>query len=613
MSNFDTPHNELTASQNWLDTSANIEQSKQEQVSRIAELQNPDLKTLAEKQLQNLQTLEAQKQADAQAITEARTEFKEDMDALILLQSKFWNLEGFANFADFLIEKTLSKNELESFMDFVSQKSGTAKREFRKNGFPTSRQSYIVFAEKLGLPVSSAVQNLQDVNIQKAQNIYLSSLPALKSVQHLPEVAELTTLISDLENLEWAEAQEQMNTILDFLVWPDRLSGKLDDILLALKKQDAENARNGNPTRHFETFTRTVRDFSPEVSRRIDIFLAEYQPETETSFSADAGYKEAIIDAAIPTNSKIETDPQGSIVAHSGDTSEVTISSKGNDLERSLKLQGLDHSVTTPLEHSDFSEAQNSYETVRYDLAPKLEHTEQALAFLSNPKFADTPLVDMQNGLRKTLGYSLYTKLGISGMTDKEQVQTLLETNIADYTAELTNAEKTYQVALDVAVRQSQERYREQDEKIKTTLRAVKHSGLGFLDLSYLTTQISSGFAGIDIGVPVDIQNFDLATGNFWEPASLTDNPTKHIEYIYRTANKILTGNPEGMVGGKLTWFSLEQAILNPDVAQKTDGELKALLLSSGVWNETTGVDKVEMLGELAKPLISKTKGNMTS
>lgn len=180
-----------------------------------------------------------------------------------------------------------------------------------------------------------------------------------------------------------------------------------------------------------------------------------------------------------------------------------------------MKLQGLDHAIATPLEQSNFSEAQNTYETTRHDLAPKLEHTEQALAFLINPKFADVSLADMQDGLRKTLGYTLYINLGISGMTDKEQVQTLLETNIADYTAKIKEAEKTFQTALDVAVKQSQEHYRKQDEKIKTTLRAVKHSGLGFLDLSYLTTQISSGFTALDIGVAVNIQNFDLATGNF--------------------------------------------------------------------------------------------------
>jgi hypothetical protein len=48
-------------------------------------------------------------------------------------------------------------------------------------------------------------------------------------------------------------------------------------------------------------------------------------------------------------------------------------------------------------------------------------------------------------------------------------------------------------------------------------------------------------------------------------------------------------------VNGKLIGFSLEQAILNPDVAQKTDGEVKHLLKQSGAWSETMGVDKARV------------------
>jgi len=55
----------------------------------------------------------------------------------------------------------------------------------------------------------------------------------------------------------------------------------------------------------------------------------------------------------------------------------------------------------------------------------------------------------------------------------------------------------------------------------------------------------------------------------------------------------VLTGSSDGMVDNKLVGFSLDQAILNPDVAQKTDGEVKHLLKQSGAWSETMGVDKV--------------------
>lgn len=83
----------------------------------------------------------------------------------------------------------------------------------------------------------------------------------------------------------------------------------------------------------------------------------------------------------------------------------------------------------------------------------------------------------------------------------------------------------------------------------------------------------------------------------------MTGNETAHIEYIYRIANKILTGRPDGRVGDRLVGFSLEQAILNPDVAQKTESEVSELLKESGVWSETTGTNKQLMLQRLGAPL----------
>ncbi len=55
------------------------------------------------------------------------------------------------------------------------------------------------------------------------------------------------------------------------------------------------------------------------------------------------------------------------------------------------------------------------------------------------------------------------------------------------------------------------------------------------------------------------------------------------------------------MVDGKLIGFSIDQAILNPDVAQKSDAETKELLRRSGVWNEVGGVDKAAMQDRLSR------------
>jgi len=65
----------------------------------------------------------------------------------------------------------------------------------------------------------------------------------------------------------------------------------------------------------------------------------------------------------------------------------------------------------------------------------------------------------------------------------------------------------------------------------------------------------------------------------------------------------VLTGNPEGKVNGKLVGFSLEQAILNPDVPQKTDADVKHLLKRSGAWSETMGVNRMKVEEKLEEPI----------
>ena len=78
-----------------------------------------------------------------------------------------------------------------------------------------------------------------------------------------------------------------MQQISIYLVGEDGQSGYLDLILTALKKQDAENTTAGNPTRYLQTFIRTARDFSPDVSNRIDLFLATSDSETHDNSLAE--------------------------------------------------------------------------------------------------------------------------------------------------------------------------------------------------------------------------------------------------------------------------------------------------------------------------------------
>ena len=77
-------------------------------------------------------------------------------------------------------------------------------------------------------------------------------------------------------------------------------------------------------------------------------------------------------------------------------------------------------------------------------------------------------------------------------MNDKQELTAALTSNIKTYSDKLNEAEKTYTTALKHAVAKTRVRYRENDEKIKTTLRAIKNSGLGLLDVEHLIANITA-------------------------------------------------------------------------------------------------------------------------
>ena len=187
----------------------------------------------------------------------------------------------------------------------------------------------------------------------------------------------------------------------------------------------------------------------------------------------------------------------------------------GNSLNRSYSLNGSEFALQTPLLDSDFSKAQSKFETVHQTLSPKLQKTENALSFLENPVYADLPLADMQNGLRKTLGYSQYEALNIRNISDKAELISLLKNNITEFNQELEKAKSEYEKAIKEAVTENRRHNAEADEKIKITLKALRNSGLEFLDIDFLITNTKAGFITPDIGAPFDRQNLDLASQNF--------------------------------------------------------------------------------------------------
>jgi hypothetical protein len=70
----------------------------------------------------------------------------------------------------------------------------------------------------------------------------------------------------------------------------------------------------------------------------------------------------------------------------------------------------------------------------------------------------------------------------------------------------------------------------------------------------------------IDLGIPFDAGNINLAEGNFWESRSITDSFEEFTERMVRFANTIYYKNPEGKnEKWEQIWFSIEAYRKEPD------------------------------------------------
>jgi len=201
MHNIDTPN----IPNNWeataLTSAESFENAKQDKLDAISKIDNPQLQKLAKAELQELETAEKLMNWEKLAIQKARTEFKNDIDALTSLEERFWALDNFSQFADFLNSSQLSTKELEVFYAKINAQIWEDDweeliSEFEFDGFPTTRESYIAFTNKFGIQTSMALNEEFDA---KNKKLYLNSLPALRSLSNLPQIAELSKMIAELE------------------------------------------------------------------------------------------------------------------------------------------------------------------------------------------------------------------------------------------------------------------------------------------------------------------------------------------------------------------------------------------------------------------------------
>lgn len=96
----------------------------------------------------------------------------------------------------------------------------------------------------------------------------------------------------------------------------------------------------------------------------------------------------------------------------------------------------------------------------------------------------------MKDSLLQILGQSLYGELGVRDMTDKAELIQKLEQDVGMYQKRIEDAQKLFQEKAKAAVARARERYRENDERLKQTLKVMKNSGLGELGVDYIISQI---------------------------------------------------------------------------------------------------------------------------
>lgn len=139
------------------------------------------------------------------------------------IEEKFSGMENFAQFETFLQSGELSPAEMEAFLKTVSENGGRIKRDFRKEGFPLDRESYVLFADRFGIPTSTAeveertTETLSE-DFEKIQGIAqgLAAIPSGIS----PDLDIFRTMLDGAKELDPSspEFRTQRNEIQDFLL-----------------------------------------------------------------------------------------------------------------------------------------------------------------------------------------------------------------------------------------------------------------------------------------------------------------------------------------------------------------------------------------------------------
>lgn len=102
----------------------------------------------------------------------------------------------------------------------------------------------------------------------------------------------------------------------------------------------------GNPSNHYQAFTRNMRDFSPQVARRIEHFESSYEVEAPEDGEPESTFQRSVIEAGLLAEAQsVSMTGAGEYVGQMSDGSQISVAQEGDHITRSISVDGVDYPV----------------------------------------------------------------------------------------------------------------------------------------------------------------------------------------------------------------------------------------------------------------------------
>jgi len=473
---------------------------KAELLQKLESVQNPTFKKLAQEELQELQNLEQQRSSDIDVVLKWKKEFLQDLDALDFAEENFKeaNPEWYKEFLSYISNGDLSESEQEKLYTLFHSDGDDIVWYFEDEGYIINRETYNIFAEEYWIREDEKDNQIIEDSWESNEihrNTYQRIQLTLHEFTSIPLIVEFDHMITALEGLEWHELQSAIEDITIFL----KESQNLESILNILRKQDQKNLLEWKPTNYYESFVTQVRDLSPDIAAKIQAFELDSQSK---NLSEKPRLRDSTTVWGIPEGSVYQqSDNPNLLVAETPEGDIVTIDQSQIPPARFLSLGDSDYKLETDLPVGEFYEPTVAYEKVRQEFSPKAQKTENAITYLEHV-MSQSDIIEqkwtleaVKKSLKKILGYTLFSELGIQNTDSIEWIRSsilpTLKNNLRDYKEKLEKAEKKYKDDLDAHISAYRKSMEIQDKKVKEVLTFLR--SIGFTDIPQsITDQIIS-------------------------------------------------------------------------------------------------------------------------